>query len=338
MREIRGRSARRRALAAATVICTSALAAPPIARAQECSHGHPPFGSLGVGQFRCVGGSCSINAAGGDPYVHTFSTEPRVRDIDPDGPAAGLLLEDDVIAAVDGVLITTAEGGRRLGSLKPGEPVRLTIRRQGREMEVDLVPERSCDLPALQVSVESRYAVGGASTAYRAFALADSARGVSARVGYAPDSALALSGRLSLTGDSTNRLVYSYGVSAQDRAPLSGLLRGRPFEDQPAVELGVELTCGECGWRRLGPTWSFHTQEFPVIRSVERDGPADEAGLAIGDVILTVGGAAITSSRAGELLGELREGEAVVFEVRRGDAIVAVRLTPRAAGERRQRM
>jgi hypothetical protein len=338
MGEIRSRDAWRYALAVVIVLWMSALAAPSVARAQECSHGHPPFGSLGIGEFRCVGGSCSINAAGGDPYVHTFSTEPRVRDIDPSGPAAGLLVEDDVIEAVDGVLVTTAEGGRRLGSLQPGERVRLTIRRQGREMEVDLIPERSCDLPALEVSVDSRYAFGRASTAYRGFLFADSARGFGARLTYAPDSTLALRGRLSLTGDSTSRLVYSYGVGAQDRAPFSTLFRGWQLEARPSVELGVELTCGECGWQQLGSTWSFHTQEFPVVRSVERDGPADEAGLGIGDVILTVGGAAITSKDAARLLGALEAGEPVQLEVRRGDTIVAVRLTPRAAGERRQRM
>ena len=74
------------------------------------------------------------------------------------------------------------------------------------------------------------------------------------------------------------------------------------------------------------------------MRSVERDGPADEAGLTVGDMILTVGGVAITSEEAGQILGALEAGEPVELEVRRGDTIVAVRLTPRAAAERRQRM
>jgi hypothetical protein len=340
MQEIRNGDAWRHALAILVAFLAAALAAPANARAQECSHGHPPFASLGIGEFLCVGGSCSINAAGGDPYLHSFSTEPRVRDVDPEGPAAGVLREDDVIVSVDGVLITTAEGGRRLGSLKPGEPVRLTVRRQGREVEVGLTPERSCDLPALEVSLEPRYRV--AYTAPRSRFLADSAPGFGANLVYTPRLSLALPlalrGEFSRPGDSTSRLVYSYGKFIQDKALFSQLLDGRRPGERPSVELGFELTCGECGWQRVGSTWSFRTQEFPVVRSVERDGPADEAGLGIGDVILTVGGGAITSEEAGQLLGALEAGEPVALEVRRGDTIVTVRLTPRAAGEHRQRM
>lgn len=340
MQQMRNRKQRWHALSILTVSSMTAVAAPAGARAQECSHGHPPFGSLGIGEFLCVGGSCSINTAGGDPYLHSFSTEPRVRDVDPDGPSSGVLEEDDVIVSVDGVLITTAEGGRRLGSLKPGEPVHLTVRRGRRELEVDLTPEKSCDLPELEVSLEPRYRVP--YIASRGRFVTDNAPGYGASLAYtprlSPKLSMTLRGALSRPGDSTSRLVYSYGEGIQEQSLLWELAGGRERVERPAVELGVELTCGECGWQRFGPTRSFRTQEFPVVRSVERDGPADEAGLAIGDVILTVAGAAITSKEAGDLLGALEAGEPVEFEVRRGDTIVSVRLTPRAAGEPRQRM
>ena len=62
-----------------------------------------------------MGGSCAVNARDGSGYRHDFSTEPRVWDVDPAGPAARALREGDQITSIDGVLITTREGGHGLG-------------------------------------------------------------------------------------------------------------------------------------------------------------------------------------------------------------------------------
>ena len=82
----------------------------------------------------------------------------------------------------------------------------------------------------------------------------------------------------------------------------------------------------------------FVTDEFPIIRAVERDGPADVAGVQIGDVILTVAGIPITSREAGELLGQIEAGTAVTLELRRGNQIVSIDIVPREATEERQKM
>jgi membrane-associated protease RseP (regulator of RpoE activity) len=106
---------------------------------------------------------------------------------------------------------------------------------------------------------------------------------------------------------------------------------------RPPVEFGVELNCGECGWRGGGrPT--FATAVFPVIESVEKDGPADQAGLLPGDVMFAVEGSPITSTDAGRRLGALKPGESVTLEIRRGDRIVELSITPRESSRRRQRM
>ncbi|HYR08937.1 MAG TPA: hypothetical protein VEQ60_14245, partial [Longimicrobium sp.] len=84
------------------------------ADAQTCAEGLPRTATLGIGLLQCVGGSCSVNARDGAGRTHDFSTEPKVWRLDPEGPSAGVLREGDQILAIDGALITTRDGGRRL--------------------------------------------------------------------------------------------------------------------------------------------------------------------------------------------------------------------------------
>jgi S1-C subfamily serine protease len=119
-----------------------------------CSEGQPAMGTLGINYLLCVGGSCQVYLKTGKGITHDFSTEPRIETIAPNSPAAGKLRQGDVITAIDGVLITTREGGRRLANLKPGVPVLLSIRRDGVEMEVNLVPRLDCARTKLAVLAE----------------------------------------------------------------------------------------------------------------------------------------------------------------------------------------
>jgi S1-C subfamily serine protease len=75
-----------------------------------------------------------------DSIVLSFGSEPRVREVDPDGPSAGKLRSGDVIVAIDSLLITTKQGGIRFANLVAGEPVELTIRRSGRLRAVTIIP------------------------------------------------------------------------------------------------------------------------------------------------------------------------------------------------------
>lgn len=138
------------AIALLTPLPGGAQARPAVGNG-PCPEGHPEMGDIGINYLLCIGGSCTVNLRVGRQYVHDFSTEPRIEGIDPDGPAAGKLRNGDVITAIDGVLITTREGGRRLANLRPGVPVKLSIRRAGVKMEVTLVPEAGCNMPQLAV-------------------------------------------------------------------------------------------------------------------------------------------------------------------------------------------
>ena len=98
-------------------------------------------GWLGIG-LSCS--QCSLSVMGnGDMRRWTFSEPPSVFSVDDNGPGdkAGLRI-GDVLTAVDGVALVTREGGTRFGSIRPGQTVRLTYRREGRERTVEMVAGR----------------------------------------------------------------------------------------------------------------------------------------------------------------------------------------------------
>lgn len=121
--------------------------------AQECPEGRPITGDLGIDRYRCIGGACEIWVRTPLGLGHVFTTEPRIDELDPRGPAAGQLRVGDVLVAVDDLLITTAAAGRRLASLVPGRAVRLWIRRDGRDREIELTPVPGCGPHGLSVRI-----------------------------------------------------------------------------------------------------------------------------------------------------------------------------------------
>ena len=72
--------------------------------------------------------------------VWEFDTPPRIEYVDPDGPAGKAGLHSgDVLQQIDGMPLTSAKGGKRFGSVRPGESVRWTYARDGKRHEVTLV-------------------------------------------------------------------------------------------------------------------------------------------------------------------------------------------------------
>lgn len=129
------------------------------ATSRSCDRGGEPRPSLGIGTFHCRGGTCLVGgiyatqaglpeATRGlldhHPRAWDFSVEPSLWEIAPDGPAAGRVLEGDVLLAVDGSPVTTREAGRTLAALEPGTPVELTLRRDGDLVQVEIVPVEGC--------------------------------------------------------------------------------------------------------------------------------------------------------------------------------------------------
>jgi len=84
-------------------------------------------GWFGMG-FNC---DCGIHSHG-DSLVWEFDGLPEIYYVDARSPAekAGLR-RGDVLTLIDGISLLSEEGGRRLGSVRPGQAVRWTFRRGG---------------------------------------------------------------------------------------------------------------------------------------------------------------------------------------------------------------
>jgi hypothetical protein len=144
------RHARRHARVVACLLLTGA--GPLIAQEtrSECPFAGPDPVGIGIERLLCVGGECEINLESLDGGLeHRFTTEPRIVRLRQ--PAANSLQEGDVIVSVDGVPVTTREGGRRLARPRPGAVTTLGIRRDGRTFEVQITPEPGCPITSLAV-------------------------------------------------------------------------------------------------------------------------------------------------------------------------------------------
>lgn len=96
------------------------------------------------------------------------------------------------------------------------------------------------------------------------------------------------------------------------KGPVEMLLRG------PRAYLGVSLT-------NLSPELREHfgasKDAGVLVESVQKDSPADKAGVRVGDIVLSIDGAGVKS--AGDLrtaLQEKKDGDSVRIEVLRGRA------------------
>lgn len=259
---------------------------------------------LGITQFSC---DCSVTTGVGERGVWFFRREPVIGGIAPDGPAAGKLQAGDVIVAIDGLLITTREAGRHLASLRPGQPVRLTVRRERREMQVDIRTRTDC--PAGLVS-----GFNGVEQAAQAAQLRGLLEEHARQEAVVARSLTATEARLADVKGLTGRL-------------QSSLQRGAWF--------GFGLSCTECSIQvddekardggQPGRVWTF--SDYPSVYSVDRGSPADRAGLQRGDILLRIDGVDLRTAAGGRNFGAVQPGDTVVFTYRRDGQTSRARMT-----------
>ena len=116
------------------------LAALPRAAAQSahvCSTG--PGSAFGVTAYQCA--NCGIEQRPGDRHVYQFFAEPVILEVDDQTP----LRAGDIVEAVDGKPITTRAGAQAF-TYPSGSESTVTLRRDGRRLDVaveliDLCPE-----------------------------------------------------------------------------------------------------------------------------------------------------------------------------------------------------
>jgi hypothetical protein len=287
-------SERRSAPLLAGLVCALGVAAP--AAAQTCRDGTAAW--LGVTSLAC---NCTNATADGGGWQ--FRSEPEVRGVDLGGPAAGLLRTGDVVVAVDGFPITTAEGGRRFSAAAAA--VRLTVRRGDRLVEVEIPAVAVCRGDP-RVAFAPR-ALGGKAALAR---------------GAAPEPAGAGAAGAARPG------AFRSPVGASAPPDPGRLLAPRPPTALPgpdggrmAAWFGFGMSCRLCGWETSADgerRWFFGEQ--PTISSVEPGSPAAAAGLAPGDVLTHIDGRPLTSDDGGRLFGNVLPGSDVRWTVRRRGA------------------
>jgi hypothetical protein len=243
--------------------------------------------SLGITGISCQ--NCSLSFATGRRSA-SFSTEPRILGVAPAGPSAGLLRAGDILIAVDGRLITTRGGGEAFSSYDVGDLVRLSVRRDGRQRDVELRAVEACRTePPAPLAPPRPLVPGSPPSAARA-----------------PSSA-------------------PFPPTAPE--PLSLRAGSLMSLSEALPPLGIALACTDCSIevRDDAPAWSFSGP--PWIRAVESGSAADAAGLRAGDRVVRVDGLDVTSERGGERLARLEAGRSVILDLERDGLPVVVTLT-----------
>lgn len=271
-------------------------------------------GSLGISGLDCVG-ECSLMIWGdGTERSWSFSTEPKIIAIDEGSPADGVLQVGDFLVSIDGLLITTKEGGDRYASLQPGERVRVRFRRSGRIGEADMQVVGRCR--------EKRERAGLTARVPPPPPKPDEPRAVGIAV--APKVRVAQEARV-VTGVSVavDSVVGVAGARAMEigvRMPQTG-------------RLGIQFSCGKCGTQENPTTgesvWFF---SGPLeVTGVTPGGPAEGAGIQIGDLIKAIDGHLMETDEGGLAFTSLKAGERTTLTVvKRNGSEVDVGLVPEA--------
>lgn len=288
-------STRRAAFAALALLLLPDSAA---AQAADRCETYP---SLGITGLACQ--NCTVSRSGTRRWA-SFSTEPRILAVAPDGAAAGLLRADDVIVAVGGHLITTRDGGLAFTAFDVGDEVHLRIRRDGRERDVRVVAEAACapEAPAPPVAPEPAPSPDAPPPP------APSPSPVAPPVSpppapepvdppAAPEPPVEVAGRM-----------WQYS-------------RGLP-------RLGMSLACDGCTLRtddEEGSIWTF--REWPEVRSVDRGSAAEAAGFRAGDRLVRLDGIDLRTPEGGRRMGRVRAGESLRWQILRDGVLRDLAIT-----------
>lgn len=171
-----------------------------------CASG-APIATLGTLTLDCV--QCTIHT-GADRWIE-YGAEPTVKRSTggSDGVRAG-----DVLVSIDGALITTPIGARRLANPNPDRPSTLVVRRDGKQVTLSVPPDLRCP-----VNVVVRSAVG--DTVYRG--------GFGVGSGYGAGAGSAARGGFGgrLVADSELRAEIARAVTARAAGAAAGSVAGR---------------------------------------------------------------------------------------------------------------
>lgn len=269
-------------------------------------------GSIGISGLDCVG-ECTVTLReDGTENRWVFSTEPRIFSVEEGGPSEGIFKPGDRLVAIDGILITTREGGRRYANLEPGEVVTVRYRRDGVIREAGIRVGGLCrPTPPDPVAISGRVAPPPAPPE--------------------PDRTEPVRGIATAP-----RVRLIPGVAVEAPVPpeprLAGALSSLSLLDsRPRGLLGIGFACEHCGTQideETGESLWFFSGPLEVT-AVKKGGPAEEAGIRLGDFIKAIDGYDIATEEGGLAFSSLVPGEAVrITLVRRNGTAEEVTLVP----------
>ncbi len=279
----------------------AAWASPQVATGQKTADRPCPgeiSGYLGITGLNCPPCSVTIKRVS-DRWqpAWSFAIEPTITEIAPGSPADGVLRVGDQIVGIDGMLITSAEGGRRLADIEPDQDVTLRYRRRGRSADVVLRARPRCG-----------QFVEGMSTS--PFTWSSVEQSLQLRDGV----------RIDMDDPAQQEITIALPQPRVAVAvPRAGSRFSRPQAVFLAAHLGIRWSCDGCTatMKEGRRAWTFSK---PLrVTGVEVGGPADTAGVQRGDEITAVDGHPITSAKGGGAFGNARAGQPLQLTLRGTD-------------------
>jgi hypothetical protein len=257
--------------------------------------------------------------------IWNFDGEPVINTVRPGGPARGKLEPDDQVVSIDGLLITSAEGGRRWSGVGAGRTQVLVVRRAGREREVRIDGATACATmpdPALLARMWGSARLSSSLT-WAQPPLDSAGRPLADRLRNRPASRSARAAERRFLDSLRN------GASARARRDyfVSGL-GGAPARFR--VLFGFGLRCVDCYFESdsTGAAVDWRFSAAPVVTLVEDGGPAARGGLRLGDVLEAVDGSPIESEEGSRRFSAAQPGRPVRFTVRRGGQALTLEIVP----------
>jgi hypothetical protein len=275
----------------------------------------------------------------GEEQSWSFTVEPRINGVTRGGAGDGILRVGDLVVAIDGIPITTRDGGRRFANVDPGQEVDLLLRRNGQLVQVSIVAGSVCPPPppkpvaplAMAEPVPDVMADTVPPPAPPAVVVGrqlpplppDTLREPGRAVVVAPRIVVAPAARTAVTG----RAVPRVPTLARGATAGAGLLGGTP----PTGTLGIGFSCSHCGTRtneESGEDVWYFTGPLEVT-SVTLGSPADGAGIQRGDLIRAIDGHDIESDEGGLAFTRIESGKSVQLSiVKRNGSEMSVALIP----------
>lgn len=340
-----------------TMLATALVASATSVAAQGrigCASGNP-VATLGTLDLECV--QCTIHTDA-DRWIE-YGAEPTVKRAE--GGSEGLR-SGDVIVSIDGALITTAAGSRRLANPNPDRPSSVAVRRDGKQLTLSIAPQLRCPVnvivrggrvDSVWVSRNVRDTAGRLTWRRDDRVMTDSAHvgvGVgigrgsssSAGVGFGrggrvqgdsePRSAIATA-RSSIASSGTARTIsggdttYSMNRRGSDSTAAAGPRAMFAVRD-PGGWLGFGIECGPCSVRTAGNgsrLWDFSVA--PKVAGVEPGSPAARAKIETGDVIRAIDGLALTSATGARRFSTIRPDQRIRITIERNGKTREIQMT-----------